>query len=147
MTLGMIAVTLVIVGFILIVIEAFVPGFGIFGILGLISTFAGLVLGMLNVANFWIVVVITIIAFGVLFKYFKFPKTLILSDKSGKDKIEDKSYLVGKEGVVVTVLKPVGKCLIDDNYFECYSVDGIVAKDSKVIVKEIQDNKIMVKEV
>ncbi len=147
MSLTTIAITLVVVGFLLIVVEAFVPGFGVFGIMGVISTFAGIVLGVMYVENFWIVIIITIIAFGVFIKFFKFPKTLVLEEKSEKDIADDKAYLVGKEGVVVSVLKPVGKCLIDERYFECYSVEGIINKDTKVVVKEIIDNKIMVKEV
>ncbi len=147
MSFTAIAITLVVVGFLFIVIEAFIPGFGIFGFLGILSTFAGLVLGVMYVENFWIVIVITIIAFGVLVKFFKFPKTLVLDNKSEKEVAQNFEYLVGKEGVVVSVLKPVGKCLIDESYFECYSVEGIINKDTKVVVKEIKDNKIMVKEV
>ncbi len=147
MSFTTIAITLVVIGFLFIVIEAFIPGFGVFGFLGIISTFVGLVLGVMYVENFWIVIVITIIAFGVFIKFFKFPKTLVLEDKSEKENEADMEYLVGKEGVVVSVLKPVGKCLIDENYFECYSVQGIINKDKKVVVKEIKDNKIMVKEV
>ncbi len=147
MSLTTIAITLVVVGFLLIVVEAFIPGFGVFGILGTICTFGGIVLGVMYVENFWIVIVITIIAFGVFIKFFKFPKTLVLEEKSEKDTQTDKGYLVGKEGIVVSVLKPVGKCLIDESYFECYSVEGIINKDAKVVVKEIIDNKIMVKEV
>ncbi len=147
MSLTTIAITLVVVGFLLIVAEAFIPGFGVFGILGILSTFAGLVVGVIYVENFWIVIIITIIVFGVFIKFFKFPETLVLEEKSERDIEKDKSYLVGKEGVVVTVLKPVGKCLFDESYFECYSIDGIINKDAKVVVKEIKDNKIMVKEV
>ncbi len=147
MSLTTIAITLVVVGFLLIVAEAFIPGFGVFGVLGIISTFAGLIIGVIYVENFWIVIIITIIAFGVFIKFFKFPKTLVLEEKSERDIDVDKSFLIGKEGTVITVLKPVGKCQFDESYFECYSIDGIINKDAKVVVKEIKDNKIMVKEV
>ncbi len=147
MTLSTIAILLVVVGFIFIVIEAFVPGFGVFGISGIISTFVGLVMGLMYVEHFWIVFLLTIVAFGFLIKFFKFPKTLILKEESNKTEEENFEYLLGKEGVVVSVLKPVGKCLIDDNYFECYSVDGVINKDSKVVVKEIKAKKIMVKSI
>ncbi len=147
MSVTTIAISLVVVGFLLILAEAFIPGFGVFGILGILSTLIGLFVGVMYVENFWIVIVITIIAFGILIKFFKFPKTLVLEEKSEKDTDTDMSYLVGKEGVVVTVLKPVGKCQFEESYFECYSIDGIINKDAKVVVKEIKDNKIMVKEV
>ncbi len=140
-----IAMSLVVIGYILVIIELFVPGFGIFGILGGISTVAGVILGLMYVPYFWVVVVIIIISFFVLIKYFKFPKKLILDDKVGDDVQSDKTFLIGKEGVTLTVLKPVGKCNIEDVDYECYSNGIIIQKGVKIVVREVKDNKIFVK--
>ncbi len=145
MNLETIAFSLVIIGYILIIIELFIPGFGIFGILGSISAIVGLVIGLLYVPYFWIVLVIVVVSLFVLIKFFKFPKKLILEDVVGDDVQLDKSFLIGREGVTLTVLKPVGKCSIDDADYECYSSGGIIQNGEKIIVKEIKENKIFVK--
>ncbi len=145
MNIDIIALGLVMIGYIFIIIELFMPGFGIFGILGGIATIAGLVIGLLYVPYFWIIFILVIISIIVFIKFFKFPKNLILEDKVGNDVLQDKSFLVGKEGVTVTVLKPVGKCTIEDVDYECYSNSGILQKNVKIVVKEIKENKIFVK--
>ncbi len=145
MNIDTIALGLVIIGYIFIIIELFMPGFGVFGIIGGIATIVGLVIGLLFVPYFWVVFVLVLISLFVMIKYFKFPKNLILEDKVGDDVQLDKSFLVGKEGVTLTVLKPVGKCSIDDVDYECYSSCGMIQNDVSIIVKEIKENKIFVK--
>ncbi len=145
MSIDTIALTLVVIGYILIIIELFVPGFGIFGIIGGLMAVVGLGLGLVYVPYFWIVLVIVIISLIVFIKFFKFPNKLILDDKVGDDVQLDKSFLVGKEGVTATVLKPVGKCTIDDNDYECYSTGGIIQIGVQIVVKEIKENKVFVK--
>lgn len=139
-----IAITLVIVGVLLICLELAMPGFGIFGILGTIATLAGYILGIIYVPHFWVVILITIVIFAILIKYWKFPKKLVLKDESKNLEKRDLSHLVGQKGVVSSILKPVGKCLINNEFFECYSMNGVIEKDQEIIVKEIKDNKIMV---
>ncbi len=145
MNVDTIAIGLVVIGYIFVIIELFLPGFGIFGILGGIGVVVGLVMGLLYVQYFWIVLVLVIISFILLIKFFKFPKKLILEDKVGDDILIDKSFLVGKEGVTATVLKPVGKCTIDDSDYECYSSGSVIQSGVTIVVKEIKENKIFVK--
>ncbi len=145
MNIDALAIGLVILGYIFIFLEIFAPGFGFFGIIGGISAVAGLAIGMLYVSYFWIVLIIVIISLLIIIKYFKFPRKLILEDKVGDDVLIDKNFLIGKEGVTLTTLKPVGKCSIDDVDYECYSSGGIIQADVKIEVKEIKENKIFVK--
>ncbi len=145
MNVDTIALSLVVIGYILILIELFIPGFGIFGILGGIAAVAGLAIGLVYVPYFWVVLVLVIISLIILIRFFKFPQKLVLDDKVGDDVQLDKSFLVGKEGYTSTVLKPVGKCTIDDVDYECYSSVGIIQSGVKIVVKEIKENKIFVK--
>ncbi len=145
MNVDSIALGLVALGYIFIIIELFVPGFGVFGIIGSISALTGLVIGLLYVPYFWIVLVLVILSMILLIKFFKFPRKLILEDKVNEDTQQDKNFLIGKKGVVLTVLKPVGKCCIDDVDYECYSSGGIIQNGTTVVVKEIKENKIFVK--
>ncbi len=135
---------LLIVGMLLIFIEVMVPGFGVFGVFGLISSVASVVLGVIYVESYWIVVVASVGIVLLIAKFIKIPEGLILNDKSGVVEQDNKEYLLGKEGKVVTVLKPVGRCLFDDKQFECYAINGIIEKDRKVVVKEIKENKVFV---
>lgn len=139
-----IAMALILIGFGLLHVEIAVPGFGISGILGIILICCGMFLGLFYVKYFWVIIVIVLILLFIIIRRFKFPKRLILDNKNISVKEKDLTYLVGKIGVVYSVLKPIGTCVFDDEYYECYSMQGVIDKDTKVIVKEIKENKIMV---
>ncbi len=145
MTITIIAIGLLIIGLVLATVELILPGFGVFGILGLIVTFIGMFIGGYYVENFWIAIVITLVILCILIRYIKFPKNLTLQEKSGKDVTLDKEHLVGKEGIVITILKPIGYCSVEGTDYECYADIGSIDEGSKVVVKEIKDNKIIVK--
>ncbi len=145
MTITIIAIGLLIIGLILASIEMILPGFGVFGVLGTVVTFIGMFIGGYYVENFWIAIVIALVVLGILIRNIKFPKYLTLHEESGKDTAVNKEHLVGKEGIVITILKPIGYCSIEGTDYECYADIGIIDEGSKIVVKEIKDNKIIVK--
>lgn len=144
MDIFMVSIALIVVGFGLFFVEITVPGLGLPGIIGIISIICGLFLGLVCIKYFWIVLVIVLVLLAIIIKRFKFPKKLVLQNQNKKVEEKDLSYLIGKKGVVFSVLKPLGTCVFDDEYYECYSKQGVIDKDTEIIVKEIKENKIIV---
>ena len=59
---------------------------------------------------------------------------------------EDLRYLVGKEGITVTELKPWGTCKIDGVEFAVKAEEEFLDKDVKISVCRIQGSRIIVRE-
>ncbi|MDQ7816809.1 MAG: NfeD family protein [Melioribacteraceae bacterium] len=162
---SIIEILLFIVGVILIVVEIFViPGFGIFGILGIIFMVGGLFLGLL--ADFdiidWSMISLAIIQLGVTFlftfivvffllKYL--PKTdmwnkLILKaqviSKSGYGTKLAFEHLVGVQGVAFTDLRPSGTAIINGNRVDVVTEGDFIKNGTDIIVKSVEGSKVVV---
>ncbi len=162
---SIIEILLFIVGVILIVVEIFViPGFGIFGILGIIFMVGGLFLGLL--ADFdiidWSMISLAIIQLGVTFlftfivvffllKYL--PKTdmwnkLILKaqviSKSGYGTKLAFEHLVGVQGVAFTDLRPSGTAIINGSRVDVVTEGDFIKNGTDIIVKSVEGSKVVV---
>lgn len=152
-----------ILGIVFMVIECFVPGFGIFGICGLGSLIGAIVAqGILykSVAQVLFLISICILAILLLFLIFirsakygligKTPliqnKTAIPADYSDKDKNELKK-LIGMRGVAITPLRPGGKFLINDRVYQGITAGEPIDKDDIVKVVDVEGIKIKVEKV
>ncbi len=150
----------VLVGVILLVVEMFMPGFGIPGISGSILLLAGIVmtwfeygakvgLGMTVAVLAVLGIVISISLKSVNGDRMK-NSPLILRDAvndSGKSEREEMQLLVGKEGKTVTALRPVGAA-----EFECgkLNVQGdaeFIEKGVNVRIMRVDGTTIYVKKV
>ena len=152
-------IVLFFLGIILIVVEVFViPGFGIFGVSGLIISVSSLILIMLNndmfdftfvisrdIMNASLSVLISVFAFGILILFggLRFTNSKAFKNIS-LDETQDSSMgyisnkypdnLVGKIGKAYTVLRPSGKIIIDEEIYDATSSGGFIEKNSKVKV-------------
>lgn len=155
MTIG---ILLLIVGFILVGTEMVLPGFGAPGIIGGICLISGVFLTSdsleQGVTITMIVVVLLVIMFTVILALFhmrKLKSPIILQEelslKKGYLSSEDLEYLVGKEGVASTDLKPAGKCNIEGIEFDVRSDGRYIAKDSRIQIIRIQGNTLIIKEI
>lgn len=156
-----------IAGVVLLLLEIFVvPGFGLFGILGITAIVASLFMGLL--ADFqivtWDMISIALIqlaaAFVVTFVagYFLskvLPKTnffnrLILQDniviRSGYAAEPETYELVGKEGEALTDLRPSGTAVFDDNRIDVITEGSYLTKGTKVVVIKESGSKVVVRE-
>lgn len=156
-----------IVGVVLLLLEIFVvPGFGLFGILGITAIVASLFMGLL--ADFeivtWDMISVALIqlaaAFVVTFiaGYFLskvLPKTdffnrLILKDniiiRSGYATEPETYELVGKEGEALTDLRPSGTAIFDDNRIDVITEGSYLTKGTKVVVIKESGSKVVVRE-
>lgn len=148
--------TLILLGFVLLVIELFViPGFGIVGISGLFclglagyisylkfSPLAAVLVSILSVAA--IILLIKILPHTNIYKKMRLETTT--SRKAGfSAERSGLSELMGKEGITLTPLHPVGTAVIGGKRIDVVSEVGMIDKDSKVVVVKVEGNKVVVR--
>ncbi len=149
-------VLLFLAGLVLIVIEAFVPGFGLFGISGigciLLSLFLTLGgnMGALNIMAGGVVV--AVIGFLLILKYLPSSKLwnkLVLKESEktevGYTSSDDLTLLVGQTGVVLTLLRPAGTVGIAEKVYDVVSEGRFIQPGSKVRVLSVNGNRIVVR--
>ena len=147
-------------GMVFLMVEAFVPGFGFFGITGSIAVIAGVVIRIVNGLNLTqsLVLILLILGFfiiaGVFMTYSAqhgiLGKTGLFETKSTLDKDYDKvekelRKLVGKSGKTVGVLNLGGKAKINGKIYDVISVNSFVESDAHIKVIAIKDHNIMVR--
>ena len=163
-------IVLFFIGIIFIALEVFViPGFGIFGIVGLFTSISALILIMLNndmfdftfvvskdIVNASLSVLISVFAFGILILF----GGIKLTDSQAFKKISldetqnsdlgyiSKKYsddLIGKKGKTFTVLRPSGKILINDEIYDATSSGEFIEKNTKVEIISNEGSNLKVK--
>jgi membrane-bound ClpP family serine protease len=129
-----------------------IPGFGFAGVIGFIlvaigvwQTYAvyGLMAGHLVLAATFVTTVIILI----LALRSKTWKRLALSDEidSKVNVIDLEKVQPGDRGKTVSRLAPMGKALINGEYYEVATTGDFIDQHSEVIITRIDHNKIIVK--
>ena len=163
-------IILFILGLILVAIELFaIPGFGITGILGVLSMVTGLALAMVGnegfdftgvalsevLMAFMIVIIATFLSLSAsfylgdkLFSTTRFGELALdaVQEKSSGYTSADAtmSTLVGKTGVAFTMLRPSGKVEIDDDIYDATALTGFVDKGEAVKVVKYETSQVFV---
>lgn len=154
--LPILGILVLVVGIVLIGVEFYIPGFGFPGIFGIIFAAAGVFLtgrtatervlvGVITIVVIAVMLIISIIVFNS--KKVRSPIKLD-TDLEGKDLFiegKDMEYLVGKKGVATTDLRPAGKGEFDGVVLNVVSANYI-RKGTSLEIREIKNNKIVVKE-
>lgn len=155
---GMEAIVLLALGIILIILEFFVAG-GILGFFGVASIIVALLMSGYKLSHMTMSVAIALVAAIVvaviLYKWIGTEKgifkKLILRDRTMSDKgyvsYEDRSLLLGKEGITVTPLRPAGTALIDDQRLDVVSEGNFIEVDRKVVIIHVEGVRIVVREI
>ncbi len=154
--LMILGIGLLIAGFVLVGIEMVLPGFGLPGISGIICLIGGILLTAKTIEQGLTITVIVVVVLAVMLtvaltvlKRVKPP--IILEDElKGNDgylNSSDLEYLIGKEGIAATDLKPSGKCKIEDIEFDVRAENRYIEKGTQVCISRIHENTIMVREV
>ena len=160
-----------VIGLILIALEIFVvPGFGVTGISGILLTFSGLVLSMVNNIGFnfeqsgngalleSLVVVLSalVISLAVMFAFFgrfmqsKLFKRLSLEAAEHRHEgyhsvaVGDAEVMIGKTGVAMSDLRPSGKVEIDGDYFDGQSQGEFISKGTKIKIVAVKGSYLIV---
>lgn len=159
---GLLEILLFIGGIVLLVVELYVPGIGLFGVAGIVSIIASffLTLGanMAALTTMTISFVAAIIIFLLIVKYLpssKLWKVLVLKDAEttadGFTSADDFSKYIGKVGKTLTQLRPSGIIDIDgirldvvsEGQFIPYGVPVriIAISGSRIVVHPLEDKK------
>ena len=155
-----IAALLLILGAVFILIEAFVPGFGFFGIGGTLSIVAGVIVRIcqgLNIEQSMALILFVLAIFVVAGLVFVFSARYGALSRSGlfeKKSTLDKDYnkadreirkLLGKSGKSITRLDMAGKAKIRGKVYDVISINTYIESGSNVKVVDIKDNQIFVR--
>jgi membrane-bound serine protease (ClpP class) len=165
---SIVEILLFIAGLILLAVEIFViPGFGFAGIGGIVLIVAALFLALLGADPFidWDQVsiaifqltgalVLSLLIFLIILKYIPKSSTfskLVLAEEESADKgfvsYPSDKELVGKEGIVLTDLRPAGSAEFNGERIDVVADWDYIVKGKKVRVIRVEGIKVVVKEV
>lgn len=142
-----------VLGLVLLVVEIFIPGFGIFGILGICSILLSFyyILGAGVVGAQWLALslVVAIAIAAVLVKYLPSNpawKLFVLKDNQKSKYVKSTNYekYVGKKGTALTVLRPAGRAVIAGDKLDVLTEGDFIEEGSEIVVSRIKNNKIFV---
>lgn len=151
---------LLIVGTVLLLVETFVPGFGFFGITGIISLVAGVIVRICQGLNLTQAIGLILIILGFFMvcsiymvfsaKYGILGRTGLFETKASISKDYNEASrqlkkLVGKSGKAVTNLSLAGKAKINGKIYDVISLNSYIEKGSHIKVVEIKDNNVVVR--
>lgn len=144
---------------IFLIVELILPGFGVCGISGIVCGVAAIVCEAIFTKSLFCVfflIFLMLLIFIILFAIFSYSlnkgflkkSPLVQNDTAlpmdyGKD--EKIVALVGKEGKITSICKPVGKAEIDGKNYTVRSDSNTIYPGDRIIVTEIKDNTIIVK--
>lgn len=150
-------IVLFVIGFGLMTVEMFMPGFGVPGVLGGIFLILGVVFTAESVTQAIILIAVVLVILGIMFTIVlvKFAKGdlnyMILKEKQDKDQgyigTEDLNYFVGKEGVTTSVLRPSGVGEFDGVKMDIVADGEFIDSDVKVKIIKVQGRRIVVKQI
>ncbi|HET8827965.1 MAG TPA: NfeD family protein [Pelobium sp.] len=163
-------ILLFLAGIALLILEIFViPGFGVFGIAGIICMVVGLAMSLvLNdffdlsvsgseriVQSFLIVLgsiigsIFLSVVFGGNILRSKAFQRLVLQDEQqsaqGYQVTKPNFELLGKSGFAKTDLRPSGKIEIDGEWYQAISNDGYIENGTDIVVSKIENYNLIVK--
>ena len=149
---------IMIIGFVigsgLIIVEAFIPGFGVAGICGVILEIVALrccwVLHGIVPALLALVGVLLLIGLAVFLSYRsamsgRLSKSHLVLKDTEKADATDKPDWIGMEGVAVTALRPAGQIEIDGKRLNAASTGDFVEKGSAVLVTGMEGDHCVIK--
>ena len=147
-------IILILLGILLFLIEfLLIPGITVAGIGGAILMIGGVILGYhhhgMQVGN---IILLGTVVFSILTLYFVLKsrtwKKIMLDSKidSKVNLLERNETMIkeGNEGISVTRLNPMGKVLINGEYYEASCQNQFLDEQTPIVIIKISDNKIIV---
>ncbi len=143
-------ISLLAVGYILMLIEIFVPG-GILGILGLIAVTYGCYVAFelgtsWGIAAVTLSLVLTTVAIKILVRS-RVAKRLVLDNQGAEDwkaAEEGLGDLLGRTGMTLTPLRPAGLIEIDEQRIDVVADSEFIESGVEVRICEIEGNRVVV---
>ena len=151
------ALVMMIVGYALLVVEMYVPGFGLPGISGIALMTIGIIAMEPTPLQALLLVLIAVILLGIAFsiamrsisKGRLSKSSLVLNDEINGSKdaeAADLSYFVGKVGRTHTALRPAGIAEFDGVKLNVVSDGDFVNARCSVRVERVEGNRIVVRQ-
>jgi membrane-bound serine protease (ClpP class) len=160
-----------IAGVILLAIELFaIPGFGVTGILGIVLIVAGLALAMVGnigfhfpegtfrafVSSIFIVIIASFLSLVISFYLGRKILTTTVFGHLALDTVQEKAEgytsadlqyadMVGKKGKALTILRPVGKVIIEEEVYDATALTGYIEKGESVEVVKYETSQLFVR--
>jgi len=153
--IGTLQAILFIIGLALLIVEIFIPGFGIAGGTGLALLILGIILTARNPLEAVVMVVILILIAAVVLaiilrsvKKGKLGKKLVLHSAARKEQgfstSTDTSALIGREGVALTVLRPAGTGEFAGSRLDVVTEGTFLEKGTRIIIVRTEGRRIVV---
>ncbi|MGX7108372.1 NfeD family protein [Facklamia miroungae] len=148
------------IGVTCLILEVYIPDLGITGSVGVIAFVFALWLKYQDLSTVTLIVLASLAIVLILFLVFnklghnlQFSPDFILEKAISRDAntnsdSKDAAFLaelVGKVGVTVGGLRPVGKIKVEDHYYEAYSLEEMIAANQPIKIIKIVDKKIYVR--
>lgn len=154
--LEIIGIIILIAGFVLVGIEMVLPGFGAPGISGIICLIAGIFMTADTLEEGITTTVIVVVVLGVLLTvilgllHYRKLKSPIILDEEMKTQdafisTSDLDYLLHKEGVAVTDLRPAGKGDFEGIVLDVFSEGPYIEKGTGIIISQVSKNRLIVR--
>lgn len=145
-------------GIVLLAIEMVIPGFGIFGIIGIICftcgsyyLMGGGVYALSIIAGFYIFMCILMLFLLVYLPRDSKWNPFVLWDKQqnsdGYIGNKDLTIFLHQTGITLTALRPAGTAIIDGKRFDVISLGDYISKDTPIRIIKIEGNKIFVEKI
>lgn len=155
---GWSAIILFMIGVVLLLVELTIPGFGFPGIGGILSIFASIFMASVSaiqaVISLTTAVVLSIVLAVLLFKYAprsKYFDRLILSTlqraEEGYIGMRDFAPLIGREGLAVTPLRPVGTADFGGERIDVITLGDYIQMGESIKVLKVEGNRVIVSKV
>jgi membrane-bound ClpP family serine protease len=153
---NLLAFIFLLIGLGLLIFEMFVPGFGIAGVLGIISLIAAIALradslqsGLLTAAVIFVVLIIAAALFFRSAAHGRVSRSaMILKERERAEAIhKELSVHIGQTGIALNMLRPSGHADFDGLRLDVMTSGEVVEKGKRIFVERITGNKIIVREV
>ncbi len=150
----LVIITIIILGLTFLLLEILVvPGTTVVGfigagmmVFGIYSAYSqhGAVVGTYTLAG---TLVFTVGAIALALKSNTWNKAMLHSEIDGKvNTIEEGKVKPGDTGLTITRLNPMGKALINNDYYEVTSKDNLIDQNTEIEVTKVEGTKIIVKQ-
>ena len=148
----LIIVIALVMGLLLLFAEvAIVPGFGVAGVLGVLSLGAGAVAAWTELGPFWGGITAGASVVTAVVMLFWLPKSRagkkVVLDHSQAEAVsqEDRSALVGRRGVTVTPLRPIGRVRFGSDEVDVMTEGEYIDSNQEVEVMTVEGPRVVVR--
>ena len=154
--LTLVGIILLVAGFVLAAVELVVPGFGLPGISAIVCLIAGIIFIADTVEEGILITVVVIVVLGILMTIImgllakrKLKSPIILdTDVKAEDSYlnsSDLEYLIHREGVAVTDLRPAGRGNFDGIDLDISSNGSYIERGTPVVIDRVSEKRLIVK--